>query len=244
MSRLRRFRPSPALVVALVALFVSLGGAGYAALKLPRNSVGRAQLKRNAVVSSKVKDHSLTGSDINISHLGPVPVAQNAERFGGKVPGDFLLSTDDITIWYPGALVYPAASNGKVSRAYFAAASVEQGPTYQSSFATFILPLDRPSVAYGVGLTVKAARVCLVPDLNGYVDSVQIGVHYGTDLVPIGVAHTTAPMTYGGPRCKSLAVDPEPPIEGPMWLSIMATFTGPPPNTDEFDGVSVTFGPP
>jgi len=35
-----RSLPSPAMVVACAALAVALGGAGYAARKLPRNSVG------------------------------------------------------------------------------------------------------------------------------------------------------------------------------------------------------------
>jgi hypothetical protein len=39
-------RPSPAIVIALIALFVALGGSAYAALRLPRNSVGSAQLRR------------------------------------------------------------------------------------------------------------------------------------------------------------------------------------------------------
>ena len=40
MARLKLHPPSPALAVALLALFVALGGTGYAALKLPNNSVG------------------------------------------------------------------------------------------------------------------------------------------------------------------------------------------------------------
>ena len=44
-SFLRR-RPSAALIVACVALFISLGGASYAAVTIPNNSVGAAQLKR------------------------------------------------------------------------------------------------------------------------------------------------------------------------------------------------------
>ena len=50
MSPLRPRRPSPAMVVALLALFIALGGASYAAIKIPDNSVGAAQLKTNAVV--------------------------------------------------------------------------------------------------------------------------------------------------------------------------------------------------
>jgi hypothetical protein len=54
MRRLVRHRPSPAMVVALIALFVTLGGVGYAAVTLPRNSVGAAQLKKGAVTPPKV----------------------------------------------------------------------------------------------------------------------------------------------------------------------------------------------
>jgi hypothetical protein len=42
------------MVVALVALFVALGGGAYAALKLPANSVGAAQLKKKAVTPAKL----------------------------------------------------------------------------------------------------------------------------------------------------------------------------------------------
>ena len=63
MNRFLHVRPSPAMVVACAALFVSLSGVGYAAIVLPANSVGTKQLKRNAVNSAKVKKHSLLRSD-------------------------------------------------------------------------------------------------------------------------------------------------------------------------------------
>ena len=56
--------PSPAMVVACLALFMAGTGAGVAVIKaMPRNSVGTAQLKKNAVISSKVKNHSLKAAD-------------------------------------------------------------------------------------------------------------------------------------------------------------------------------------
>jgi hypothetical protein len=73
-------RPSPALIVAIIALIVSMGGTGYAAFTLPRNSVGTKQLKNGAVTAAKVKRHSLTGAQINLRKLGPVPTARNAGR--------------------------------------------------------------------------------------------------------------------------------------------------------------------
>jgi hypothetical protein len=51
----RRRLPSPALVVACIALAVALGGTGYAALKLPRNSVTTVQVKDFSLLSRDFK---------------------------------------------------------------------------------------------------------------------------------------------------------------------------------------------
>jgi hypothetical protein len=58
-------RPSPALVVACLALLVSLGGTSVAAVNaLAPNSVGTSQLKNNAVVTAKIKSGGVGVSDI------------------------------------------------------------------------------------------------------------------------------------------------------------------------------------
>lgn len=69
MHRLSRYRPSPAMIVAIVALVLSLGGTSYAAITLPAASVGTKQLKSNAVVGSKFKTGSLTIGDISSASL-------------------------------------------------------------------------------------------------------------------------------------------------------------------------------
>ena len=52
------------MVVACLALAISLSGAAFAvSVALPRNSVGTAQLKNNAVNSAKVKNASLRALD-------------------------------------------------------------------------------------------------------------------------------------------------------------------------------------
>jgi hypothetical protein len=53
-KRLSFRRPSASLIVASAALFLSLGGVGYAAISLPRNSVGTNQIRNNAVHGSKI----------------------------------------------------------------------------------------------------------------------------------------------------------------------------------------------
>ena len=64
MPRLPIRRPSPAMIVACLALALALGGTGIAAVTaLPRNSVGTAQLQNNAVTSAKVLNGSLSKAD-------------------------------------------------------------------------------------------------------------------------------------------------------------------------------------
>jgi hypothetical protein len=87
-ARFARFLHGNAL--ALLALFVALGGTTYAAsgLVLPRNSVGARQLKTNAVINPKIKNGAVTGLkiannsvkgvDVDESSLGQVPLADNA----------------------------------------------------------------------------------------------------------------------------------------------------------------------
>ena len=60
-------------VMASIAVFIALGGGAYAAIKLPRNSVGGAQIKNNAVTSPKVKDGSLTKNDFKAGQLPAGP---------------------------------------------------------------------------------------------------------------------------------------------------------------------------
>jgi hypothetical protein len=55
--------------IALLALFVALGGTSYAAMQLPAKSVGAKQLKRNAVTSVKVKNGSLKRADFAAGQL-------------------------------------------------------------------------------------------------------------------------------------------------------------------------------
>jgi hypothetical protein len=66
--------PSPALVVASLALAVALGGTTYAATALPKNSVGAKQLKsgsvssvklaKGSVASRQIKDHTIVAADL------------------------------------------------------------------------------------------------------------------------------------------------------------------------------------
>jgi hypothetical protein len=62
MKRLSRFRPSPALVIACIALFAAMGGSAYAAV---------------VITGKNVKNYSLTGKDIKKDGIGGVTVKES-----------------------------------------------------------------------------------------------------------------------------------------------------------------------
>jgi hypothetical protein len=80
-----RRRPSPALVISCVALFLALAGS---ALALPKDTVRSAQivngtirtvdLRNEAVKSAKVADQSLTANDLGPDSVGSEEIAENA----------------------------------------------------------------------------------------------------------------------------------------------------------------------
>jgi hypothetical protein len=78
-------RPSPALVVACLALAVALSGTSYAdVLNVPPNSVGTPHLKANAVVSSKVRNRSLLAVDFK---PGQLPAGARGPKGDAGAPG-------------------------------------------------------------------------------------------------------------------------------------------------------------
>ena len=56
-------------VTATLALIVALGGTSYAAVVLPRNSVGSEQLKKGAVTNSKLRTNAVTSGTVRNGSL-------------------------------------------------------------------------------------------------------------------------------------------------------------------------------
>jgi hypothetical protein len=110
MSRILRRRPSPSMIVALVALFVALAGTatalpGRARVKkddisraavrsvhiksrailskhIKSRAVTRSKIAKRAISSSEVGQDAITGTNIVESSLGTVPTATNATNAG------------------------------------------------------------------------------------------------------------------------------------------------------------------
>jgi len=73
MSTLKRRRPSPAMVVAVIALIVALAGTAYAA-----QTINGGAIKKQTIGGGKLKKDTLTGFQINNNKLGTVPMAKIA----------------------------------------------------------------------------------------------------------------------------------------------------------------------
>jgi hypothetical protein len=73
MRTLKSRRPSPAMVVAVLALIVALAGTAYAA-----QSINGGAIKKQTIGGGKLKHKTLTGFQINTNKLGVVPAAKRA----------------------------------------------------------------------------------------------------------------------------------------------------------------------
>ena len=84
MARIRRLIPSPAMAVALVALFMAMGGSAYALV------ITSGSIKNNTIRSVDVRNAGLLGKDIRHdgsaaraikeSTLGTVPAPRSSPR--------------------------------------------------------------------------------------------------------------------------------------------------------------------
>ncbi len=158
-----RARLTYANVVASLALFVALGGTGYAALTLPRNSVGASQIKARAVGPSEVRNRSLRLSDISRSarsslrgQEGPAgPPGANGAALRAAITsgGAKTLGNATNSSHQGGTNVYSIEFAQDVSSCIYSAvlASVQAGPVLEQP------PAGRITVASGGGnkITVR-----------------------------------------------------------------------------------------
>ena len=85
MGRLLRQRPSPAMIVALLALFVALGGSSYAVTKIGSKNirsgaVNSRGIANNSIRSGDVRNGSLTGTDVKNDSLANADIDNSALR--------------------------------------------------------------------------------------------------------------------------------------------------------------------
>src|SRR5690242_20157178 len=87
---MRRFsvrRPSPALVLSIIALVVALGGTSYAAFSVPKNSVGTKQLKNASVTNHKLAKGAVGHQKLAANSVGTSNIQNGAVTSAKLGPG-------------------------------------------------------------------------------------------------------------------------------------------------------------
>jgi hypothetical protein len=89
MARIYANRPSAALLVACIALFVAMGGVGYAAATIDsadivNNSVRSKDVKNRALRGGDLRKNTLGGAQIKESKLATVPSSADSDALGGS----------------------------------------------------------------------------------------------------------------------------------------------------------------
>jgi hypothetical protein len=112
---LTRFRPSPALIVASLALVVAIGGTAYAT-----TTISGSTITDHSIAGRKLIDNTLAGRQINESGLETVPratQASNANTVGGITVRKIFyapttVSSTPVTILSLGGLTLKASCAG------------------------------------------------------------------------------------------------------------------------------------
>lgn len=180
MSSFRGLRSSPAVVIASLALLVALAGTGYAAVTLPADSVGTAQLKNGAVTAAKVKRGTLLKSNFAANQLprgarGPVgsvgsPGPPGAPGVAGGRGPTGPAGTAATSLW---AVVNPDGSLARGSGA--AGATHVQTGVFRVRFNRTITQCGWIATIGSAGSTTKYGLI-EAELASGTTDSVQVGV--------------------------------------------------------------------
>jgi len=91
MGRFTPRRPSPALAVASIALFVSLGGVSYG---LATGSIDSREIKDNAIRGKDIRNRTLTNKDLGRRELDGTNI--KIERVGGDAVKEQVLESEKI----------------------------------------------------------------------------------------------------------------------------------------------------
>jgi hypothetical protein len=178
----RKFRPSPAMAISCVALFLALVGTAFAAPKFAVRSaqivdgtVRTIDLRDNAVKSGKVADASLTADDLGPDSVGTEEIAKNAVASPEVAP-------DSLTA---GDLAAASVGSSEVTDQSLTAADLGPSSVNSSELGTVTVRSNSTGIANGANNGVSVDCLAGEQLLSG---GAQPG-HFGVEMTssrPVG----------------------------------------------------------
>jgi hypothetical protein len=115
MSKVLKNRPSPALLISVLALFVALGSGAYAVkLKLGKNAVKTKNIKKSAVTTKKIADAAVSApklADGAVTTLKLANASVDASKLAGNVRGAVQIGTAGQNLGSVGGVVRTSKVN-------------------------------------------------------------------------------------------------------------------------------------
>jgi hypothetical protein len=216
MRSLLRHKPSPAMVVALLALILAASGTAIAAGQLV---TGDNLIKPRTLSANRLRNHSITGLQVSLSKLGQVPNAKNAAHafvagssenavnaqdaasaasaknaaaLGGQPPGAFEAASNFVRTG-----LVSAAAGQTVGFASFGPFTLALKCTSSAQAEIDAASTESGSVAFGVAMPVAGATYRIDSTTSGFHDEsgsfiAPSGKSYA-GVITVGVGFPSAP---------------------------------------------------
>ena len=164
MSKLKALRPSPALVISAIALFVAIGGISWAAATITAKDI-----KKNAVTTKKIKNKAVTGPKLSDDERTLWAAVQDNGTIAAQSGGISVTRTTDggYTVTFPADLSGRGLVATGAKARTVVTASLCNGGTGVGSDCSGFAPNDSRHV--GVNTALAVATPATFTDLPFYV---------------------------------------------------------------------------
>lgn len=206
MTTIKRFQPTPAFVIAMIALLVAMSGtavaAGLAANSVKSKQIVNGQVKNKdlgngAVNSPKVKDGSLTGGDVLDESITGTDV-QDTTLTGADVQDDSLTGTDVQDNTLTGTDVQDNTLTGAdVQNDSLTGADIQEGTLGLMSNQVRMVSNTTAALASGTGTSISVSCPVTEKAIGGGAAWIQPGSNSPTGLEAPITASMPIPATGG-----------------------------------------------
>jgi hypothetical protein len=227
--KLSKFRPSPAMIVALLGVFLGLGGVGLAATG-GNFILGQSNSAAN---TTSLTSGISTAPTLSLTNSGGRPAARftvnggaqpftvsngtkienlNADRLDGVGASAFLPSSGTVTVSYSGADFVPQNSPPLTLAPTGVGTTAQLQSSSTGTWYVFV-PVDVPMSLFGKTLKLKSVQVCYLAGGSSAITSTDLRDDGSGGEFSLYYDATTRP--YAGITCYTVTPGSPKPLYGP-----------------------------